>query len=40
MLNIYKKGLRQEPSLPSDRSAPEHFVVTLTLQGVFDVLQC
>ena len=39
MINKYKKGLRQEQSLPWDRSAPEHCVVTLTLQGVFDELK-
>ena len=37
MLNIHHEGLRQERSLPWDRSATEHYVVTLTLHVVFVV---
>ena len=39
LLNIKSKGLRQERSLPYDRSATEHYVVTLTLQGGIAVTQ-
>ena len=38
MQNIHHKGLRQEQSLRWDRSADEHYVVTLTFQGIFAVL--
>ena len=36
-LNIHNRGLRQQRSVPYDRSATEQCIVTLTLQGVFAV---